>query len=229
MRGYLQSDAAQRVTNLMLVTRKIGPNTPPSQGIVVSRNVDYPTFLKSVAAARAANDPKVLAIRVKRPGNSPEFAADARGFLVAVVHDFLVEVPAPAQAAGGGLFSGPPAQVYRVTAPHAEFVISFKVEPQSQDKPIRLAGRIENFEAGPGAKVYSVREDESKATALPAFTSNLVLGVFSAKIKGQPIDLPLSDLKLRGFAIRSVSPLDPSGWMRVTLVRTSESPAAGIQ
>ena len=49
------------------------------------------------------------------------------------------------------------------------------------------------------------------------------------KLQGQPIDIPLSNLQLRGFAIQSVSPLDPSGWIRVNLVRVSSSPAAGIQ
>ena len=55
------------------------PDAPPSEGFVVSRNVDYPTFLKAVQTARVANDPKVVAIRVKRPGRAPEFGADANG------------------------------------------------------------------------------------------------------------------------------------------------------
>jgi hypothetical protein len=169
-----------------------------------------------------------MAIRVKRPGRSPEFGADAQGHLVALVHDFLLEVPAPKQAVGGGL-AGPPARVYRITAPNAEFVISFKVEGQTEKAPLRLSGRVEAFDPGPGARVYAVNEDESKAQALNAFTSQIVLGVFRSRVAGQPVDIPLSNLQLRGFAIRSVSPLDPTGWIRVDLDRTSASPAAGIQ
>lgn len=227
-RGYLQSDAVKDLHNLMIVTKKVAPNTPPREGIAVSRNADYPTYLKAVGEARAANDPKVLAIRVKRPGHSPEFAADANGHLVALVHDFQIEVPAPPQAARGGLF-GPPAQVYRIEAPRAEVVISFKVTPDTQNTPVRLSGRIEAFDPGPNARVVSVNEDESKAQPLTAFTSTFVLNFFKTKIQGQPIDIPLSNLQLRGFAIRQVSSLDPSGWIRVNLVRTSNSPAAGIQ
>src|SRR5262249_24060409 len=122
-RGYIQSDAFQPVENLMIVTRKVPPGTPPSQGIIATRNVDYQTFLRAVREARAANAPKVLAVRVRRPGRSPEFAADARGNLVALVHDFVIEVPAPAAAARGGLLTGPPAQVYRLSAPNAEVTI----------------------------------------------------------------------------------------------------------
>jgi hypothetical protein len=227
-RGYLQSDAVRGLENLMIVTRKVPPNAPPRQGIEVARNADFGTFLKAVDAAQAANDPKVLAVRIKRPGRSPEFAADANGFLVALVHDFLIEIPVPPSARAGS-FASPPARVYRITAPDAEFVISFKVTPQTQTAPIRLAGRIEGFDPGPGATVYAINEDESKAQPLTAFTSTFVLGIFRAKIQGQPIDFPLSNLQLRGFAINNVLPLDPSGWIRVNLVRTSFAPSAGIQ
>jgi hypothetical protein len=154
----------------MVVTKKIPPNAPPREGIVLSENVNYADFLKAVNQARAANDPKVLAIRVKRPGVSPEFAADANGFLVALVHEFQIEVPAPAAAARGGI-AGPPAQVYRISSPQAEFALSFKVTPQSQTAPVRLAGRIENVDFAPGTKVFAINEDDSKAeplTALPA-------------------------------------------------------------
>jgi hypothetical protein len=219
-RGYLQSDAVRDVENLMIVTRKIPPNTPPREGILVTRNVDFATFSKAMAEARLARDPKVLAIRVKRPGRAPQFAADARGYLVALVHDFLVDVPAPPAAARGGI-AGPPAQVYRITAPQAEFVISFQVTPESQKQPIRLAGRLEGFDPGPGARVYAINQDETKAAPLTAFTSTIVLGVIRSRLMGQPIDLPLSELKLGRYAIRAVSPLDPSGWIRVVLAPKS--------
>jgi hypothetical protein len=218
----------KKVENLMVVTQKIPPEAPPASGIKVTQSVDYPTFLKAVNAARAANDPKVLAIRVKRPGRAPDFGADSQGNLVAIVHDFELEVPAPAQMAQGGM-AGPPAQVYRISAPEAEFSIAFKVEAKSQTEPLRLAGQIVGFDPGPGAKVFAVNDDEKKAEPLTPFTTALVLGFFRARLQGQPIDAPLSNLQLRGFAIRSVSPLDPTGWIRVNLVRTSESPAAGIQ
>jgi hypothetical protein len=224
VRGYLQSPAGARVENLMVVTKKVPPNTPPREGIVTSENVDFATFRKAIDTARAANDPKVMAIRVKTPGVAPEFAADARGYLVALIHDFVLEVPAPAAAARGGLF-GPPAQVYRVSAPNAEFTLSFQIAPAQGNTPIRLSGRVEGFDAGPGAQVFAINDDESKASPLNAFTRVAVLNTFANRLKGQPIDIPLSNINLGKFALNSVSPLDPSGWIRLNLVPVDASTA----
>ncbi|MBX6312738.1 MAG: hypothetical protein IRY99_07460 [Isosphaeraceae bacterium] len=215
-RGYLQSDLAKKVENLMVVTRKIPPGAPPSEGFVLTQNADFETFAKAVEETRAANDPKVLAIRVKRPGQAPEFAADARGFLVVLVHDFLIEVPAPPAAARGGLF-GPAARIYRLTAPNAEFVLSYTFYPAKGQLPIRLSGRIEEFDPGPGAQVYAIDESEEKAVPLTAFTRTIVLNTFGNRLKGQPIDIPLSQIRLPNLELTSISPLDPSGWIRIIM------------
>lgn len=223
-RGYLQSPAGARVHNLMVVTRKLPPDTPPRQGIATSENVDFATFRDAIATARAANDPKVVAIRVKTPGVAPEFSADARGYLVALIHDFVLEVPAPEAAARGGLF-GPPAQIYRISAPDAEFIISFQIGAAKGDTPIRLTGRVEGFDAGPEARVFAINDDEAKASPLTAFTRVAVLNTFANRLKGQPIDIPLSNINLGKFALNSVSPLDPSGWIRLNLVPAGSAPA----
>lgn len=227
-RGYLQTDTARNVTNLMVLTHKAAPEAPPSEKFAVKQNVDFPTYLKAVQAAREVNDPKEMAVRVKRPTRSPEFGADANGYLVALVNDFQLEIPAPPAAARGGL-AGPPAQVYRIVSPQAEFVISFKITPETEKEPVRLAGKIEGFDPGPQAKVFAINEDESKAEPLTAFTSTIFFGVMRTRIQGQPIDVPLSNLKLQGFAINGATELDPSGWIRVNLVRTSASPGAGVR
>ena len=228
MRGYIESDAVRGVQNLMVVTQDVPPGTPPGQGAKVTRNVDYPTYFRAVEKAQAANNPKVAAIRVKRPTAPPDFGADAQGNLVALVKDFQIDFPAPPQMAKGGV-AGPPARVLRVVSPQAEFAISFHVGRKSEQEPLRLTGRIESFDAGPGGKVYAINEDENQATALNAFAARFVLVGFGTRLKGEPIDFPLSNAQLRGFAIQSVSPLDPSGWIRVNLVRTSASPGAGLQ
>jgi hypothetical protein len=228
VRGYLQSNAASGVENVMLVTKKAPPEALPQQGVEVVRNADYKTFLEAIETAKTANDPRVLAVRVKRPGHAPEFAADARGYLVAAVKDFQIEIPVPPQAARGGL-TGPRAKVYRITAPRAEVVLSVKVGTESQSSPVRLTGKIEEFELGQGFKVYAINDDETKAQPLTTFTAAFVTGIFRSRVQGQPIDIPLSNLQLQGFAIREVSPLDPTGWIRAQLVRTSSSPAAGVR
>lgn len=221
--GYLKRPEVQSVQNLMVQTSEVPPGAPPSQGAKVTRNVDYPTFLKSVDAAAAANNQKNLTLRVKRPTQPPEFAADAQGNLVALVHDFQIEVPAPKNAAGG---AAPPAKVYRMTSPLAEFAIAFKIEPGTGTEPMRLVGRVAGFDPGPGGKIFAVQDDEAKAQPLTAFTTALVFGVVRARLQNQPINMPLNNLQLNGFAVRSVSPLDPSGWIRVVLDRTASVPTA---
>ncbi|MFO0952642.1 MAG: hypothetical protein U0835_16150 [Isosphaeraceae bacterium] len=192
----------------------------PGAGLKTIPNANYPAYLKEVETARAANDPKVLAIRVKRPEKMPDFAADAQGNLVAIVRDFEIEVPAPPQAAQGG-FAGPPAKVYRVVSPAAEFGVQFSIAPSAPGGPLQLKGKVVSFDLGPGAKLLAIGDDESKAQALPTLTSALALGVIRSRIQGQALDLPLSNLQLPGFAVRSVSPLDPTGWIRVNLDRTA--------
>jgi hypothetical protein len=218
-RGYLQSPAAKDVENLMIVTHKVPPGAPPREGIEVARNVDFATFSKAVATARAANDPKELAVRVKWPGRDPEFGADARGFLVAIVHDFVVEVPAPAQAARGFL-GAPPATIYRFSSPDAEIAISYKFTPAAGNVPIKLSGRIEDVDLGPRATVEAINDDESKAAEVQGFGRGALLLGFATKLRGQPIDIPMGNLNIPHFAITNVSPLDPSGWSRVVLQRT---------
>jgi len=220
-RGFIQSPDVQAIENFLIVTRKVPEGTPPGQGVQTTRNADYATFLKAADEARAVNDPKVLAVRVKRPGRSPEISASKDGHLVATVHDFLIEVPAPPQAARGGL-AGPPAKIYRITAPDAEVDIQFAITPATATTPLRLTGKIAGFDPGPRAQVFALNESETGATPLSAFVNTIVLNVFASKIAGQPIDVPLSNVRLQGFAITGVSPLDPSGWLRVNLSPTGE-------
>jgi hypothetical protein len=222
-RGYLQSLAAQNIENIMIVTKKVPPGTPPREGIETARNVDFETFSKAVETARAANDPKMLAIRIKWPGEAPEFGADAQGHLVALVHDLAVEVPAPPQAARGGGLTGPPARIYMLVMPRAEFDIEFQVHPAKGKTPVRLEGRVVGFDPGPGARVYAINEDEKNPVQVNAFTATIILRVFGVRLQGQPVDWPLGELNLRNYTLASVSPLDPSGWIRFILTPTFQA------
>ena len=211
--GFLASDMAQGVDNIMIATKAVEPNAPPKEGVTIGKNVDYPTFLKTVEEARAANDPKVTALRIKRPSVAPEVAADARGYLVILVKDFQLDVPAPP----GGLLGGN-VKVLRFLVPTAEFVLSFTVPPREADKELVLDAKVENFVYGVTSKVQTIGEDESQVTTLGPFQGNIALAGFRTKLQQVPIHAPLSNLNLQGFDIGEVSPLDPSGWMRVVLV-----------
>jgi hypothetical protein len=222
--GLWQRNEVQSVQSLMIVTKAVPPGTPPRDGVAVTRNVDFATYLKAVDDARKARDPRVTALRVVRPHQPPELSADARGFLVALIHDFQIDVPAPDRQSGGAVI-GVPARVLRIKAPLVEIAVSYQLDTSSPNF-MRLRGKIEEFNPGTNPDVEAINEDENKATPLTRFTAAIVMVALGAKIRSQTIDVSLDQLKLPGFAIRSVSPLDPSGWMRVNLIRTATSPDA---
>jgi hypothetical protein len=227
VQSYMHKEPVQEVQTLLVETQKVEPGTPPGKAVKVTRNQDYSAFLQAIDRAKAANDPKVVALRVKRPTVAPDFGTSAEGDLVALVNDFQLEVPAPSQQ-GIGAKMGPPARVYRIVSPQAEFALSFVVESKAKGEPLRLVGKIKEFDAGPNANVYAVGDDETQATPLNALARTVVLGFFRAKMQGQPVDVAIDTLNLRGYAIKSVSPLDPSGWIRVNLAR-APLPAAAAE
>ncbi len=217
--GIWLQDKVKSVENLMIVTKAVPPGTPPRDAVTVRQNVDFATYLKAVDEARKAKDPRVAALRVLRPQEPPEFSSDARGFLVALIHDLQLEVPAPDASSGGNMI-GVEAKVLRIKVPLAEVAVSYQLDTASPGA-LRVHGKIEEFSPGTNAEVIAINNDETKGTPLTRFTSAFVMGAMGAKIRSQKIDVALNQLKLPGFAIQEVSPLDPSGWMRVNLVRTA--------
>lgn len=214
--GLLQSDEARGVDNLMIVTRAVQPGTPAKEGITVGQNVDYPTFLKQIDEARAANNPKVTAIRFKKPTVPPEFAADERGFLVVIVKDFQMDVPAPPGSENGGLL-GAPFKVLRFLVPTAEFTLSYKLAQNGSGPPTELDAHVEDFVPSSNSKVQMILDDDTKPRPMGPFQANIALLGFKNKLTQVPIKVPLTSLNIPGFNLTGVSPLDPSGWMRVVL------------
>jgi hypothetical protein len=89
-----------------------------------------------------------------------------------------------------------------------------------------VKAKLEDFSPAPMSEVLAMNGDESKATRLSRFSGALVLTALAARLRSQPIDANLDSLKLPGFAIQSISPLDPTGWVRVNLVRVPNSAPA---
>ena len=147
----------------MIVTRKATGDTPAR---TVTQNVDYATYVKAADEARAANDPNVQAIRLTRPSRAPEFSVDRNGFLVATVHDFALEVPAPEAAARGGLF-GPRRQGVSHRRPRGRARRLLPGDAR-HERPSRSASRVESKGSTPAlrARVMAINDDESKASAL---------------------------------------------------------------
>lgn len=214
-RGYFETPAVHDVTNLMVVTRPVPPDAPPSQAVQTTRNADDAAYLAAVEQVQKEGGEGRAALRIRRPSRAPRFAADEQGNLVAVIDDLVLEVSAPPQAAQGGL-AGPPARFYRLEAPHAEIAVSFQVKA-SPGNPPRLEGRVASFDPGPGAKLYAINEDPANATQVGSIPSALILGVLRSRMQGRPIDVSLDAAHLPGYQLRSVSPLDPSGWIRAVL------------
>ena len=101
--GAYQREQVQSVQNLMIAIRDVPPGTPPREAVTVTKNVDFATFAKAVEDSRKPmpGTPKAAVLRITRPQRVPEFSADARGFLVAMIHDLQIEVPAPGRGSQG--------------------------------------------------------------------------------------------------------------------------------
>jgi hypothetical protein len=225
--GVFQNDEVRSVRNVMIVTRDVPDGTPPEEAFVYTRNVDFPTFAKAVADTRQARSSKVTAVRITRPQTPPEFSTDARGFLVATVQDLQIEVPAPSREARGGPL-GPAAQIYRITIPSAEIALSYHVDVMT-DSSLRVRGKVEELTPGPNVQVWAIDRDETKPVSLSRFSAAATVTAMIARVHTlPPIDRVIDQSKLPGFTIRSVSPLDPSGWLRLSLVRNPDAPPPTI-
>jgi hypothetical protein len=94
---------------------------------------------------------------------------------------------------------------------------------------LHLKGKIQEFNPGTGGEVLAINDDENQAKPLTRFRSAIVMTALGARMRSQNIDINLDQLQVPGFAIRSVSPLDPSGWARINLVRTGGTPLQQTQ
>jgi hypothetical protein len=219
--GLLQTGDWRTVENVMIIVKNVPPGAPPREALEITRNVDFATYAKTVEDIRTAK-PKGTAMRITRPARLPEFSTDSRGFLVASIHDLQIDVPAPSLEARGVI--GPPAKIYRIKMPNVELAASYQFDVPSP-KTMRLRLKIEDFTPGTGAEVLAVDADLAKAPSLSRFSTGIVIGALGARLRTRPFEIVPDELPLRGFAVQSVSPLDPSGWARVNLIRTSDGDA----
>lgn len=216
--GFLQGDRARSIENIMV---QLAPNAAgaPSgaPSMTTTENVDYPTYLAAVRAAREQGN-GASALRLFKPAKPPEFAADSEGRLVVVLRDWTLEVPAPPNAQRGGGLLGAPADVYRLMLPTAELPVHFELTADPNTGGARLTGKIGEFTFDPESRVEGLGDDESKAQSLNLITRSTVLGGLAGQIANRPIDAPIQISRLQGLSFHKASPLDPTGWMRVVLL-----------
>src|SRR5262245_17062558 len=220
--GIWRQDRFRSMQNVMIQTKAVPPGTPPKDAVEVRENVSFADYIKAVDAARHAHDPRVPALRITRPQQPPEFSTDARGYLVALVRDFQLDAPAPDQQSGGAML-GVPAKVLRFKAPLVEVALSYQLD-QSTPGSLQLKGKIQAFNPGTRGEVLAIDDDETQAKPLTLFRSAIAMTALGAQMRSQNIDINLDQLQVPGFAIRSASPPDPSGWARINLVRTGGTP-----
>src|SRR5262249_6248100 len=154
--------------------KDVPPGTAPKDATTIRRNVDFPTYAGVVDNVLKGKNPKITAIRVKRPPTAPEFAADAQGNLVAVLHDVEVEVPAPDKSTQAGSLIGVPAKILRLKIPQLEVAFSQQTETTPSGSR-SLRAKIEDFSPSPSSQVLAINEDETKPTTLTRFSGALVL------------------------------------------------------
>jgi hypothetical protein len=222
--GLYQRDAVQSLDNLMVAIKPVPPGTPPREAVTLTKNTDFATFAKAVEAARKSKpgSPRVVTLRITRPKQPPVFGTDARGFFVAMIHDLQIEVPAPEEERKGGMV-GAAAQIYRIKVPQAEISLSYEVDSPKPDT-LQLHAKVVEFNPGSNAQVLAITDDETKGVPLSRFSTGLVIATFGGRLRAQPIELALETLEIPGLTIRSLSPLDPSGWVRIGLVRKPGAP-----
>ncbi len=84
--------------------------------------------------------------------------------------------------------------------------------------------KVEDFNPGTDAQVLAIADDESKGVPLSRFSTAFVLGAFGGQLRLRPIDAALDQIKVPGIIVRSISPLDPTGWVTVNLERDGSVP-----
>lgn len=228
--GYLNSPAAADASSVLISFRGAQPGQSFLDSLKIQKNPDHAAHIKAVDEGVESQDPKALAVRVFRPEGAPDFAADQNGNLVVLVPGLKVDIPVPANARNRALGALPPAKIYRLESPLAEVVLSFRFEPQDGNGPDRIVGQIQSLDLGATARILALDdEDEAKTTPLNAFAGAFVLGLARSRVQGLPVTLPLSILPLPPLTVRSLSPLDPSGWIRLVVEPgRANAPAARV-
>jgi hypothetical protein len=214
--GLFHREDVQEVQNVMIVTKDVPPGTPPKEAVTLTKNVDFPTYSKVATESRRTNNSKVAAIRVMRPNQPPEFAVDARGFLVAIFRDVALDIPAPDPKSQAGSMLSVPAKTLRLKIPLLEVAFSCQVESPDPSSR-RIKAKVEDFSPSPASQVFALNDDESKPALLTRFSGAIILSAMGARLRTLPMEGNLDNLKLPGFTIQSISTLDPSGWVRVNL------------
>ena len=203
-------------TNSLLIDA--GESTPEIKvAPTITPNVEFPSYLDLVKQGQK-NGKTPQVIRVQKPSRAPDFGVGSNGDLLISVPDFQIDIPAPPQIAGGGAIAGPAASVYRISAPSANVGLSLFLDRSNPAAPPTLKAKVTSFNLDPKLSVKAIQQDEGAAQALNPILARLVSTGLSSRIVGQTFDLPVSALNRPDVALMDVSPLDPSGWLRLILM-----------
>jgi hypothetical protein len=94
-----------------------------------------------------------------------------------------------------------------------------EVNPVNPAQPPRVSAQVKGIDFGPESKVEGIVDREDQAEPLNPILRAGALAVLTSRLQGQPLSIPINFQIPAGFVLRSVSPLDPSGWIRFVLTR----------
>ena len=181
----------------MILTKDVPPGTPPGGGGDGPTERRLPDLPQGVGRGGKANNPKVTALRIKRPPQPPEFAVDARGFLVALLHDFQIDVPAPDPQEPGRLRDRRPGQDPAAEDPAARdrAFLPGRHRPPRARTGSRARSRNSPVANVPGAG-HQRRRVEGQA-AEPGSAAPWCCSALATKLRSQPINVEPGQPQLR--------------------------------
>ncbi len=211
--GAFKNPEIQGITSLQIEAPAgtAAPGTAPK----ISRNVEFPAYLEAVQQGQQAGNASQL-VRILKPSRAPDYSVASNGDLLVSIPDFQLDVPAPSQLKGGAV-GGPAASVYRIAAPSVQLGLSVFLDRSNPAVPPALKAKVTSFNLDPKFSVKAIDKDEASAQPLNPIVSRVVSAGLSSKIVGQTFDLPVAALNRPDVALVDVSPLDPSGWLRLIL------------
>ncbi len=205
------------VNNVMIELKKPDVATPTAPKVGFIPNASFEQFQAAVGESKKSLDPAVTAIRITKPAKPPEFAADAEGNLVVLINNLQVDIPAPGD------------KVYRVKSPQTEVILNFAIVPNPGTSQVKASMKLVDLNFGTRATVSQITSDEGDGRPVPF--SGVFLNLARGTLRNRLFEVPIDASQLRGFSLKKVYPLDPSGWIRVVLGPggTVATPASSAQ
>ncbi len=195
----------------------------------VERNASYAAFLKT--AEQLKENPDALTIRLFKPAEPPQIVVDRNGDLTLVIRNLVIEVPAPDNFnLGGELFNrnAPSRDVKAIRFEFGRFELNTKLQvtPTKNGQSLSLKGGVSGFDlGGRETTVSTLGAEESDAQQLNLVYRSGALAIVIEQLRDRTFSEEISlSGQLPGLLINSISEINPTGWIRISVVRDASRP-----